>query len=320
MPSPSQPAALRVAGPRFSPAASRLIARGLLPIVALVATAAGCTRSAVPYPGAVLPSTLTAAALAPRAPRIPFSGQLAAENPHAIFGIAEGEGLTVRPVAGVEGSASGTLAFNQRGLHLTGRQTALGSSIWVEVVRPEGGTGWVNALNLTEDVAPQAFCADPRVLQLLDATGAAVIKRDGASLADLTSPRRGLRVRFDWRGPEVVYSRTDVTRLFQATDPEDWGVHSSGAAIGGSFTEVVLPLLDRAFGPQSVLTCDVVGTGSILREVSWPSEYTNMNYYSFYRPAEEGGSEYSWATWLAGVEYIEGQPYLAILVLLRAGI
>lgn len=298
----------------------RPLGRTLLALVVLYALAAGCTRSAVPFPRAVLPSTLTAAALAPRVPRLPYSGQLAAENPHGVLGIPAGDVLIVRPVAGVEGSASGTLAFDQRGLHLTGQQTALGSSIWVEVERPEGGTGWVNAQNLTEEVGAEAFCADARVLQLLDSVGQAVAIRDGALLESLTSPRRGLEISLDWRGPRVAIPPGQVGGLFQSSDPVDWGANSSGVAMHGSFSHVVLPFLDRALGPPSVLTCDAIGTGSILREVRWPSEYTNLNYYSFYRPAEEGGSEYSWVTWLAGVEYAQGQPYLAALVLVRAGI
>ena len=279
-----------------------------------------CTRSAVPYPGAVLPSTLTAAAVVTRAPRPPYSGQLASEIPYAVIGIHQDDLLTVRPVAGVEGAASGTLGFDQRDIAVTGQQTALGSSIWVEVVRNDGGTGWVNIQNLTEEAAASAFCADPRVLQVLDAVTKAVASRDGKALSALTSPRRGLRIRMDWRGPEVAYTPDEVRTLMQAPTAVDWGPNPSGAKVEGSFKQVVLPLLDQVLGPQSVLTCDVLGTGSVLREVRWPSEYANLNYYSFYRPAEGGGSEFSWITWAVGVEYVQGQPYLAALVLIRAGI
>lgn len=267
-----------------------------------------------------MPSTLTAAALAPRAPRLPYSGEVAQEVLHAVVGVAEGSVLTVRPVAGVEGSTSGTLAYDQRNLYLSGQQTALGSSIWVEILRPEGGTGWVNIQDLTEQVPADSFCADTRVLQLLDAVSRAVAERDGQALALLTSPRRGLWIRYDWRGPQVSVPPSDVPGLFRATTPLDWGVNSSGASIRGTFTEVVLPQLDKALRPSSVLTCDSIQTGSILRDVSWPSEYANLNFYSFYHPADEGASEYSWVSWLAGVEYVLAQPYLATLVLLRAGV
>src|SRR3990172_10037187 len=194
--------------PYLAPVARRAgwsgsLGRTLVGLVVLFALAVGCTRSAVPFPRAVLPSTLTAVALIPRAPRPPYSGLLASEYPFGVLGIPEGDVLIVRPVAGVEGSASGTLAFDQRGLHVTGQQTALGSSIWVEVERPEGGTGWVNAQNLTEEVGAAPFCADTRVLQLLDSVGQAVANRDGALLASLSSPRRDLEISLDWRGPRV---------------------------------------------------------------------------------------------------------------------
>jgi len=299
---------------------ARPLGRILLALVVLFALAAGCTRSAVSFPRAVLPSTLTAVALIPKAPRPPYSGLLASEYPFGVLGIPEGDVLIVRPVAGVEGSASGTLAFDQRGLHVTGQQTALGSSIWVEVERPEGGSGWVNAQNLTEEVGAAPFCADARVLQLLDSVGQAMVNRDGALLASLSSPRRGLEISLDWRGPRVAIPPGQIGGIFQSSDTIDWGINSSGVALHGSFSLVVLPFLDRVLGAQSVLTCDEIGAGSILREIRWPSEYANMNYYSSYRPPEEGGSEYSWATWLAGVEYVQGHPYLAALVLLRAGI
>ena len=63
-----------------------------------------------------------------------------------------------------------------------------------------------------------------------------------------------------------------------------------------------------------------IETGPALRDVGWPSDLVNLNYYSVYRPAETGGGEYSWTTWLVGVEYVGSQPYLAALVLVRAGI
>jgi hypothetical protein len=286
----------------------------------VVLLVAACTRSAVPYPGAVLPSTLTAAALVTRVPRLPYSGEITSAIPHAVFGVPEGETLIVRPVAGVEGAASGTIEFNRRGLLLTGQQTLLGSSLWVEVVRPEGGTGWVNALNLVEDVMPETFCADPRVLQLLDAAGLAVREGNGELLASLSSPRRGLLIRYDWQGDPIALSTSQVAGLFADPLERVWGSNASGATIRGSFSHVVWPLLETTLTPGSVLICNAIETGPTLRDVGWPSDLVNLNFYSVYRPAETGGGEYSWTTWLVGVEYVGSQPYLAALVLARAGI
>jgi hypothetical protein len=52
----------------------------------------------------------------------------------------------------------------------------------------------------------------------------------------------------------------------------------------------------------------------------WPSEYSNMNYISFHRAAPEPGSQLNWRTWALGIEYLDGQPYLALLVQYRGEI
>ena len=81
---------------------------------------------------------------------------------YAVVWIENGEPLVIRQPAGITSMAVDTLASDQRGLSITGRSTQLGSSTWVEINLPEGGKGWVNAWNLTEDVTRGDFCADPR--------------------------------------------------------------------------------------------------------------------------------------------------------------
>jgi hypothetical protein len=291
---------------------------GFLPLVGALA----CARGSIPIvpAGAVLPSTLTAAAAVTRTPLYFFTPGPGFQFPHAVFGIPEGETVTVRQVAGVSGGDVGELRFDQRGLTLTGNATSLGSSSWVEVERPTGGTGWVRAVDLTQDIPRDAFCGDARVRTLLEALQTSIADRDAAALQSIVSPRRGLTVRFDWWNPEVTFTTREIADLLGSDTPIDWGTQQAGGQIRGSFKQVVLPRLDAVATGEVRYGCDETLIGPALREARWPSEYVNLNYYALFHPAEPTGSEFAWTTWLVGIEYVDNQPYVSHLVQLRAGI
>jgi hypothetical protein len=293
----------------------------LVPLAALVA-ALGCARGSIPIlPGqAILPSTLTAAAAVTRTPIYLFTPGPGFQFSHAVFGIPEGKTITVRQVAGVSEGDVGELEYDQRGLILTGNATNLGSSTWVEINRPGGGTGWVRAVDLTQDVPGEAFCSDDRVVTLLEGLRASIASRDAPGLQALVSPRRGLTVRFDWWNPEITYRTADVAGLMASDRSVDWGTQQSGGPIAGPFKTVVLPRLDEVAIGEVRLGCNEALVGPALREARWPSEYRNLNYYALYRQAADQGNEYAWTTWLVGVEYVDNQPYISHLVQLRAGI
>lgn len=290
---------------------------GLLAVVAI-----GCSRGTIPIlvGGDLLPSTLTAAAGVTRTPLYLFTPGPGFQFPHAVFGLPEGETLVVRQVAGVTGGAVGALEYGQRGLALTGTTTSLGSSVWVEIRRPAGGTGWVAALSLTQDVPPEAFCSDSRIAPLLSALQRTIAERDSVGLQGLVSPRRGLAIRYDWWNPEVVFRPGDVAAIFQANASYDWGTQLGGGPIRGTVADVIAPRLARIASGEISTACNEMLIGPALREARWPSEYTNLNYYSLFAPAQAGESEYAWTTWLVGIEYVDNQPYVSRLVQLRAGI
>ena len=309
--------------PRRNLESSRRHAPRLLLLAAFTAAAVlACARGSIPIlPGAaILPSTLTAAAAVTRTPLYLFTPGPGFQFSHAVFGISQGETLTVRQVAGVSGGDVGELPFDQRGLLLTGDATNLGSSTWVEIIRPGGGTGWVSAAALTQDVPGEAFCTDGRVLTLMEAFRASIANRDPQGLQALVSPRRGLTVRFDWWNPEVSYRSNDILTLIGSDTSVDWGTQQSGGPIGGSFKDVVLPRLNQIAVGDIQFGCNEVLIGPALREARWPAEYRNLNYYALHRPAAATGNEYAWTTWLVGVEYVDNQPYVSHLVQLRAGI
>ena len=67
---------------------------------------------------------------------------------YAVVWVTHEETLIIRKPAGISGTAVSELAYDQRGIKLTGSSTLLGSSTWVEIYTPAGGAGWVNSWNL----------------------------------------------------------------------------------------------------------------------------------------------------------------------------
>ncbi|GMR09648.1 MAG: hypothetical protein BMS9Abin28_0468 [Anaerolineae bacterium] len=244
-----------------------------------------------------------------------------AQVKYAVAWVHEDEPLTVRQPAGITSMAVASLASDQRGLTATGKTTQMGSSTWVEIDLPAGGKGWINGWNLTEDVPGSSFCEDARISDLANRFIVAVRERDGGTLADLISPKRGLTIRHDWWNPEVNFGFSSVSGLFLDPTPTTWGVNrDSELTIDGTFREVILPQLEDVFSIAPELNCNKLGAGSTAQDAIWPSEYSNMNYISFYRAAPEPGSQLNWRTWALGIEYLEGQPYIALLVQYRGEI
>ena len=214
-----------------------------------------------------------------------------------------------------------SLASDQRGLTITGQTTQMGSSTWAEINLPGGGKGWVNSWNLTEDVLGSIFCADPRIPELANQFILAVKERDGGKLSDLVNPKRGLIVRHDWWNPEVIVGPMSVPSLFLDPSKLAWGVNrDSELAIDGTFRDVIVPQLEDVFSIAPEFNCNKLGVGSSAQDAIWPSEYSNMNYISFHRAAPEPGSQLNWRTWALGIEYLAGEPYIALLVQYRGEI
>lgn len=279
---------------------------------------AACGRSMVPLApggtqraGIALQDTQTAEALPP-----------VAEPGKYMVVWAPADGLIpVREPAGTQGAVVDRLRRDQRGIRLTGRATQLGSSNWVEILRPDGGTGWVNEWNLTSDVSPAEFCADARVADLIGRLRNAISAKDEESLAGLISPRHGLVIRLDWWNPEVVYSPETVPQMFRSPAVSDWGTEAgTGTPIRGSFPVVVLPALQSGLGEEATqVRCNALASGESGRQPQWPGEYANLNFYSVYTPASPV-ARFSWRTWAIGFEYVGGDPFIVVLVQYRGEI
>lgn len=239
----------------------------------------------------------------------------AASNTYAVINVFPDDVLNIRSGPGAENPAIGALQPDQSGLTRTGKTSSAGDDLWVEIQNPGGGTGWVNTDFLTEYVSPSAFCADARVTSLLRDLETAVNSIDGELLRSLVSPAHGLDVVYIRAGMVANYSPEEAGWALQSTYVIDWGAGAgSGEPVKGTFPELVLPALQEVF-KNDTLTCNEVKLGGATYVAEWPSEYANLNFYSLHNPGNDptfGGLD--WRTWLAGVEYVDGQPYLFALL------
>lgn len=232
-------------------------------------------------------------------------------GPYAVILVGSGDVVNIRSGAGSGNPSVGTFPPTATTVMRTGPTTTSGSELWVQVQNPGGGTGWVNAKYLTEYVPHAAFCADSRVNALLASLGHALTASDGAQLASLVGTTHGMEVRLYRYGTAVNYDPAHARYVFDSTYEVDWGpAPGSGKHTIGSFHVAVLPGLSDVFNapaPGYTLSCDLVQTGGASYDTSWPAQYTNVNFYSVYKPGPSG-QELAWRTVLVGVEYVSGQP------------
>ncbi len=238
----------------------------------------------------------------------------APSGPYAVILVAPTDALNIRASAGAGNPIVGTFAATAANVMRTGPSTYVGSSLWVEVQNPGGGKGWVNAKFLTEYLSPSAFCADGKVNTLIDNLDTAVTTSNGALLASLVSPTHGADIRL-WRYGKVVnYDQEHARWVFESTYEINWGpAPGSGLDTIGPFHLAVLPRLQEVFNASYTSSCNDPGVAALFSLEPWPNEYANIHYYNVYKPGTPG-VDLDWRTWLVGVEYVKGQPYLFSLI------
>jgi hypothetical protein len=220
--------------------------------------------------------------------------------------------LNVRTGAGVENAIAGTLQPEASGVNRTGPASSAGGDRWVEIQNPGG---WVNAKFLTEYVAPSAFCVDTRVADLLNSLETAVLTSNDDLFGSLVSPAHGLDARL-WRyGAVANYTPEEASWVFQSDYVVVWGpAPGSGEETMGTFNTVILPKLQEVFGADYALHCkDTLDLATFSLE-PWPPEYTNINFYTVYKPGTGQYGGLDWRAWIVGVEYLQGQPTLFALI------
>ncbi len=284
-------------------------------------TVAGPTPT-VPTPTMNLPTVTSNAPGAPTAttgsaPTPTTGGGIVPGTPSGPYGvilILPGDVLNIRSGPGAGYAIAGSFAASATNVMRTGASSTVEGDLWVQVQNPGGGSGWVNDHYLTEYVAPATFCADGRVNTLLATLGTALQTSNGTTLASLVSPAHGVAVRL-WRYSDpIVFDQEHARWVFDSTYSHDWGAApGSGLDSNGSFHDEVLPNLLDVFNASYSLTCDSLGTATQYSSDPWPVEYTNMNFYTVYKPGTPG-VELDFRYWLVGVEYVQGQPTLFALI------
>jgi hypothetical protein len=235
-------------------------------------------------------------------------------GPYAVIQVDPGDMLKIHSAPGAGASVIGSFTAGANTVMRTGNSSDIAGDLWVEVQNPGGGTGWVNAAYLTEYVAPSAFCSDARLNTLIANLGKAFTARDGALLASLASPAHGVTV-YLWRnGNGITFDREHARWVFDSTYSHNWGMApASGLETIGSFQEQVLPELQDVFNASYSLTCNSLGTAPQYGLAPWPEQYAHVNYYSVFKPGSPG-VDLDWRYWLAGVDYVQGQPYVFALI------
>lgn len=288
----------------------------LLSLVPLLVLSA-CTRTSIPIPDEVEqvpPSTPTAIPVVESTPELRFE----APNHYAVVWLARGESLAVRETAGITGRIVAEVSSAETRLRRTGRSTRLGSSSWFEVRTPSGVVGWAPAWNVTEYVPGEMFCADPRVRDLIDQFHRAVQGEDAQALQRLLNPRRGLVVRIDPWNPEIQIESDETLSVFSDARELNWGSrYASTTPIQGSFSDIVLPSLQPTLEGGEDPACNALRLGRGGADQEWPSEYANLNYYSLIARPESSANPYNWRTWAIGIEYVDGRPYVTLLIQFR---
>lgn len=235
------------------------------------------------------------------------------EATYRIVHVDENDILNVRSGPGAENSIVTSLEPGSGGVRIVGFGQIVGDSTWMPINVNET-SGWVNSRFLTEDIPGDEFCNDPETAALLDELKAAVQSRDGNALAEISYPERGLRFRRYWHSEGVRYENQQINNLFNLTQSYFWGIaDGSGEEINGSFSEIILPLLDRNLLEATETGCNEILHGGTAGIIQLPFRYEGVNFYSLYRPAP-ADQELDWGSWAVGIERWQGEYFVSFLV------
>lgn len=268
---------------------------------------------------AILQASPTQTLTAPTATLTPTPAPSVADDQLlAVVLLPETNTLNLHAEPGESAAVVASLDPRSTGLTHQGALQNVDGVNWLQVAALGGASGWADTRYLTAQVDAQAFCLDGRLNDVIARFAQAVQNRDGAALAQLSSPTHGLRIRHEWWNPEVVFATPqEIAGLFNDETQRDWGLgDGSGLPIQGAFKDIILPGLDDVVG-QATQQCNTLeqglAAGGTAGFIEWPFEYANFNYLSLYRAAAPG-DDLNWRTWAIGVEFVAGQPYIVALV------
>lgn len=159
---------------------------------------------------------------------------------------------------------------------------------------------------------PATICNDPQVTAMIDTFKSAILTSDGPLLSSLVSPARGMDVAYFRDGTVITYRQEHAKFLFETTFEVDWGNEpGSGALKRGSFHDVVVPALVQLFEQPYTLHCNELKHGGATYEMTWPYQ---GEFYSIHFPGTQANGNLDWQTWVMGIEYVSGKPYVHALM------
>jgi hypothetical protein len=228
--------------------------------------------------------------------------------------LGQDEVLNIHSGPGIQYPIVDTLG-NRSEVQSTGAAEWVGNTLWLPIrsIYPEI-TGWINRLYAVQEVERELFCADARVLAIVESVRAAVRTQDAARLVQTILPERGLYIGGLYWGSNVLLSEDEVRNFFTDTAPREWGAAFYGEPIQGSLPEVIVPLMSRDLVPNNVaIACydnqdGLMGYGVYSAGVGIDA----LPFYSVMRPGAPG-HEFDWGAWALGIDYWEGEPTLAYL-------
>jgi hypothetical protein len=165
----------------------------------------------------------------------------------------------------------------------------------------------------TQSIQPSFFCNDPQVRALLASFTKALKTQDAGAFQSLVSQDHGLKLGYLRGGAIANYSPAQVGWLFSSTYQMHWGAApGSGMEVTGPFSQIILPKLIDVLAGTYTPYCNELKTGGASYQVAWPDDYLNINFLSLLR-AGPAGEELNWRTWMMGVEYSDGKPFVFAL-------
>ena len=164
----------------------------------------------------------------------------------------------------------------------------------------------------TSAANPSTICNDPQVTALIDSFKSAILTSDGPLLSSLVSPSRGMDVAYFRDGTVITYQPEHAKFLFETTFVVDWGTEpGSGELKSGSFHDVIVPELVSIFNQPYTLHCNELKHGGATYEMIWEYE---SEFYSIHFPGTQENGNLDWHTWVMGIEYVSGKPYVYALI------
>ncbi len=236
-------------------------------------------------------------------------------SPYAVIGIHPEGALNLYAAPGAENPIVGSFLADTRNIERGSAFVTVGSDRWVEARIPGGVTGWVRDASLTEYIAPERFVTDSRPIQRIEQLKQAMNNSDGNLFASLVSPKRGVQILYHgtWGSNPVIYTSESARQAFTSADVIDWGTEgASGINAVGTFAEKVQPKLQDVLNSAYELHPNDPNRASMYVE-PWPGGYQNFNYFAVLKPSTPS-IELDWRLWLAGFEYVDGVPYLTLLL------